>query len=472
VLAQDRDRLAREPAYHYILRQEFEENGTKIRALSDRGDETPEGELTDGILDQLAKYEKAKIAERTRRGKLRKAREGKVVATMKPPYGFRYNESRDGLVVHEPEMVIVEKIFRLAAEGFGTSTIQSRLYHENIPSPKGARSWQRSFIKRVVMNDLYLPHTFEETLEQVSPAVAAALDPNKEYGIRRWNRVSQKRRQVSEADGNGQRRYRKRITTTKRDREEWIAVPVPAYLPRQLVEQARILMAAHRPPERKHLARHWELRGLLRCGCGVLMGTHTTAANGKPYHYYNCFRRSDYKRGICEQKSLRAERVEASVWEFVSSLLKDPDKIRAGMDRLIEQERNSKRGDPEREAQAWAETITKCVRLRNAYQDQQVAGLMTLEELGSKLKDLDETRLHAERELTALQDSRARVEELEADRDTLLESISGQIPESLDSLDGEERNTVYRMLRLEVTPTPEGGYRLTGAFCTAEPLSA
>jgi hypothetical protein len=27
VLAQDRDRLAREPAYHYIPRQEFEENG-------------------------------------------------------------------------------------------------------------------------------------------------------------------------------------------------------------------------------------------------------------------------------------------------------------------------------------------------------------------------------------------------------------------------------------------------------------
>ncbi|MCA1848569.1 MAG: zinc ribbon domain-containing protein, partial [Actinobacteria bacterium] len=202
------------------------------------------------------------------------------------------------------------------------------------------------------------------------------------------------------------------------------------------------------------------------------MGTHTTTANGKPYHYYKCFCRSDYKRGICEQNSLRAERVEESVWEFVSSLLKDPDRIRAGMDRLIEQERNTRRGDPEREAQAWAETITKCARSRNAYQDQQAAGLMTLEELGSKLKDLDETRLHAERELRALKDSQARAEELEEDRDTLLESLSGQVPESLDSLDGEERNTIYRMLRLEVMPTPEGGYGLTGAFCTAEPLSA
>src|SRR5919112_4503058 len=80
VLAQDRDRFAREPAYHYLLRREFEERGTKIRALNDMGDESPEGELTDGILDQLAKFERAKTAERTRRGKLRRAREGKIVA--------------------------------------------------------------------------------------------------------------------------------------------------------------------------------------------------------------------------------------------------------------------------------------------------------------------------------------------------------------------------------------------------------
>ena len=65
VLAQDRDRFAREPAYHYLLRREFEEHGTKLCALNDRGDDSPEGELTDGILDQLSKYERAKITERS-----------------------------------------------------------------------------------------------------------------------------------------------------------------------------------------------------------------------------------------------------------------------------------------------------------------------------------------------------------------------------------------------------------------------
>ncbi len=35
VLAQDRDRFAREPAYHYLLKREFEEHDTTIRALND-----------------------------------------------------------------------------------------------------------------------------------------------------------------------------------------------------------------------------------------------------------------------------------------------------------------------------------------------------------------------------------------------------------------------------------------------------
>jgi site-specific DNA recombinase len=59
VLAQDRDRFAREPAYHYLLKREFEEHGCSLRALNDRADGSPEGELTDGILDQLARYERA-----------------------------------------------------------------------------------------------------------------------------------------------------------------------------------------------------------------------------------------------------------------------------------------------------------------------------------------------------------------------------------------------------------------------------
>jgi len=155
VLAQDRDRFAREPAYHYLLRKEFEEYGCRMRALNDRGDDSPEGELTDGVLDQLAKYERAKLTERSRRGKLQKARQGKIIATRKPPYGFRYNEARDALVIHEPERQVVERIFRLAADGHGAKAIQTRLYREGILSPTGKEVWHRPVIKRMVLSEHY-----------------------------------------------------------------------------------------------------------------------------------------------------------------------------------------------------------------------------------------------------------------------------------------------------------------------------
>jgi site-specific DNA recombinase len=475
VLAQDRDRIAREPAYHYLLRKEFEEHGTKIRALNDRGDDSPEGELTDGILDQLAKYERAKFAQRSRRGMLRKAREAGVCS--RPPYGFRVDASGKRLVMHESEMIVVEKVFSLAAEGFGLHAIQNRLYHEGIPSPTGKPLWDVQMVKKLVENDSYRPHAFEEVSAIVSSEVAATLDPNKVYGVQWYNRQKTTTRIVSEPDGNGGRRYRKSRTFHWRPREEWIAIPIEleGHLPRELVDLARAAFEASKGRTRKYLSREWELRGLMRCSCGSKIGTRDTPDNkGNVYHYYVCRRRGAAKKVYgCTQRCIRAEPAEAEIWSFVSGLLKDPERIRLGMEKLIEQERRSPggRGDPDQEAKVWAGQIAECSRLRTAYQDQQAAGLMTLEELGERLRELEDTSRIAEAELEVLDVRKEREEELEADRDALLEYMAASVPEGLDEITGEERNTIYRMLRLETTPTPEG-YEVKGAFCTSETIDA
>jgi hypothetical protein len=156
------------------------------------------------------------------------------------------------------------------------------------------------------------------------------------------------------------------------------------------------------------------------------------------------------------------------VWRFVSDLLKDPDRIRAGIEELVERELQAGRDDPQREVGLWKEKIAECARLRSAYQDQQAAGLMTLEELASKLAKLEKTRRVAEAELRALDAREERVRELEADRDALLASYAEPVPEALDSLSGEERMRVYEMLQLEVRPDPEG-YEVSGAFCSRRP---
>lgn len=57
-----------------------------------------------------------------------------------------------------------------------------------------------------------------------------------------------------------------------------------------------------------------------------------------------------------------------------------------------------------------------------------------------------------------------RIEELEQDRDGLLETLTRRMLGDLDNLTGNERAWVYRMLRLEVSITPQGGYRLRVCF--------
>ena len=72
----------------------------------------------------------------------------------------------------------------------------------------------------------------------------------------------------------------------------------------------------------------------------------------------------------------------------------------------------------------------------------------------------------SETEFSEVPHHRRRVQDLEQDRDALLESMAEMVPEALDSLTGEEKSRAYRMLRLEVTPTTEG-YDVSGALCTS-----
>jgi site-specific DNA recombinase len=273
ILAQDRDRFAREPAYHYLLRKEFEEYGCKLSALNNRGDDSPEGELTDGILDQLAKFERAKTAERTRRGKLRKAREGKIIAGHTPNYGFAFNGARDGYVVNEETMRVVRRIFRMVGvEGASIYYVTRSLDREGVPAPAGGR-WNKTMVRNLILNDLYRPHTHKEMARLVSPNVAASLDREACYGVWWFNRYRVVAKHVSEEGPEG-KRYRTRNKSKAKGREEWIAVPVPDVgVPYDVVDAARKAIEHNQAPSNAGL-RFWQLSGrIIRCAvCGGRYG--------------------------------------------------------------------------------------------------------------------------------------------------------------------------------------------------------
>jgi flagellar motility protein MotE (MotC chaperone) len=141
------------------------------------------------------------------------------------------------------------------------------------------------------------------------------------------------------------------------------------------------------------------------------------------------------------------------------------------METLIEeQERATGPQDIAKEAKGWKQNVAEYARKRSAYQDQQAAGLMTLEELGSKLQELDDARRLAQAELEALTRRQEHIEELEKDREALLKSMAEMVPHALEGLTPGERNKIYRMLRLEVAPFEEG-YEVNGAFCSSGLMS-
>ena len=470
VLAQDRDRFAREPAYHYLLKREFEEHDTTIRALNDRGDDSPEGDLTDGILDQLAKYERAKMAERSRRGKLRKAREGKVIAGRmarfgSANYGFALNDARDGLIVDEEKMAIVRLIFRMVGvEGQPINAAKRTLDAAGVPTATGKPRWSVSTLRDIISNDVYRPHSFEEVEPLISPEVAARLDPQQNYGLWKWGTTRHIRSQVSEIGPDGTRFYRKQHKSMVRPEEEWVYVPVPdSRVPREWVDSARDAIRDNRRHSNAG-RRFWELSGgLLRCGeCGRAMHPHTTTARtNKRFFYYCC--KGKYKKGahFCmASRTHRAESLEALVWSEVRAYLQKPEILRADLDRMIEMKKSGARGEPEREMKLWAERLAEA----DAYAE----GIIGLDDLKARLAELDDIRTTAEQEIAALEGHLEHIRSLEQDRDAVLANLEAIAPETLNCLDAEERHRFYKMLRLRVRLWPERSLEITGAF--PEPL--
>jgi site-specific DNA recombinase len=100
--------------------------------------------------------------------------------------------------------------------------------------------------------------------------------------------------------------------------------------------------------------RFWELTGgVLRCAaCGSAMAT--TFHNYRNVGYYLCGRRCRLGTHACLQgKNFRAEEAEAVVWNFVSSVLKDPERLRRGMDEMLDRERALSSRAPGEDEEGW-----------------------------------------------------------------------------------------------------------------------
>src|SRR5215204_1260671 len=196
------------------------------------------------------------------------------------------------------------------------------------------------------------------------------------------------------------------------------------------------------------------------------MTVHATldSRNGRRYCYYRCPKRGSHGvHKVCiNGKNHRAAEAEAAVWDLISRLLKNPERLRAVLDEMIEQERAGMRGDPDQEAASWLERLSEAEQERRGYLRFAAKGHMTDEELDEALAELEETRTTAVEELANLRGRKETLEQLEQDRDALLDSYAQMTPTALDGLTPEERRQVYGMLRLNVDVYADGRMEARG----------
>jgi len=124
---------------------------------------------------------------------------------------------------------------------------------------------------------------------------------------------------------------------------------VAAGLSRAVVDAARGMVRDNRRTTNKG-KRFFELGGMLYCGgCGKKMLYHASISKGRMYPYYNykCRRVTRDGREACSsgryRQNHRAETLEERIWESVSGLMGNPERLREDLERMIELEGRSSR---------------------------------------------------------------------------------------------------------------------------------
>jgi len=302
------DRLARAYAYQVLVLDELTRFGVKVHFSDapDLADDDPQAVLLTQVQGVIAEYEKAKIAERYRRGKLFRARAGEIT-TWKAPYGYRRiaRSAATGpahLEIYEPEAAVVRRIFTERAGGTTIREICRQLNTDAVPSPTGRPTWGHSTLSRLLRNEAFLGRVYYNRTETVA------------------------------APGTG-----RRTRQVARSREEWISIDCPAIVTDEQFQAAsRVAHDNSQWSPRRAEPGQWLLKGLVKCGaCRVGTNCHKMRGrNGTWHRYYYCRNHDPLRAGgeerRCPERNIRADALDEFVFDHVRAALTEPAVLLAG----------------------------------------------------------------------------------------------------------------------------------------------
>jgi site-specific DNA recombinase len=427
------DRLARAYAYQVLVLDELARHGLRvIFADAPAIDDDPQARLLTQVQGVIAEYERAKIAERNRRGKLWRARAGEVI-TWKAPYGYRriprVGDIAAHLEIYEPEAVVVRRIFDdRVSGGHSVREISRRLNADGIVSPSGQAVWSTSTISTMLRNQVYMGRLYYNQTE-------ATPDPRPGGGTRQ----------------------------RPRPKDEWIAIPVPAIVGDDVVEAAERVggRKAYFSP-RRTTPGVFLLRGLVRCGhCGTVVACHQRPRNtrnpdGQWNRYYYCRHHDPLRAGgedrRCPERAIRADALDDFVFEQIREALLQPEVLLAGEHALTA-------GAPTPDDEILDQQLRRLKRKTEAASgehrrliDIYQAGLIELEELRRRTAEIEGRQQSLQQQQQALREQHRSLTHSNQLRAQITD-FATRVTAALDTINFERRQELLRLVIEDVTVT-------------------
>jgi len=313
------DRLARKYAYQVLLIDEFQRAGVEVVFLNRELGRTPEDDLLLQVQGMVAEYERAKILERSRRGKRHAAHSGEVSVLSSAPYGYLYVRKQDGggegrFEIMLEEARVVRQVFAwVGRDRLSIGEVVRRLNLAGERTRTGKTVWDRTTVWGILKNP-------------ASMGQAA-------FGKTRVGPLQPRLR----AQRGGSLQPRRAYSTSDVPREEWISVPVPALVSEELFAAVQVQLEENRRRARQgQRGARYLLQGLVLCRhCGYAYygkPVSSSAAKGKvrEYAYYRCIGTDAYRFGgerVCHNGQVRTDLLDVTVWQEVCALLEDPQRV-------------------------------------------------------------------------------------------------------------------------------------------------
>jgi site-specific DNA recombinase len=388
------DRLARRHAHQMVLLEELQGYGVEVVFVNRPLGTTAEDQLLLQVQGVVAEYERAKILERTRRGRIHAARCGRVNVLGRAAYGYRYIDKHTGggvaaYEVLEDEACVVRQLFAwIGREGCSLGEVVRRLERLGVPTRQGHKRWDRSTIWGLLTNPAY-------------KGQAA-------YGKTRRGERPMRLRPIRGKPEVPKQPY----STHRQPATEHIVIAVPALVEVELFAAVQERLQENRRRLRQHQrGARFLLQGLSVCGCCGYAIVGKGRGRQSQRAYYSCLGTEGYRFGgkaVCRNRMQRVEDLDAAVWTDVCALLKEPDRLRQEFERRQQQPAAHEAGaEEDRLRKAQAKVQQGMSRLLDAYTE----GLVDRGEFQPRMERLQERLQRLEGDLRHLIEQAHREED-------------------------------------------------------------